>query len=701
MPKVRRRPNHVVNGGQRPRRKLRHTKTASTTVAVEDSTNLQQPQGICERCSKIDFEALLEEGSKKAGWRNLGPLIEWDIESCPLCSFFRKTVAKNNRRTDKSSIQLYTYSNGSLFRPTWHENYYGGVALSRVWESSGIATLTTINWHEEDGFNPHRCLSIQKDTSSPVRVIQPSIDFRILQGWIDYCDRKHSTCSSDQDKQTSFQALSSIPSLKFIDCTTKAIVSAPAQAYRFIALSYVWGDVAETSGSTGALPQQLPDTIADALTVTLELGCQYLWIDRYCIPSEGNEKHEQISKMDVIYSQAHLTIIAAAGSSPTYGLPGVGIRLRPAHLHATVGKYSVVSLHDNPFVAIQSSAWAGRGWTYQEGVLSRRRLLFTDRQVYYECSGMHCCEAQNVDLDKLHVSTERGFEFPGSNDHNTGIFPKRLGVHAWDLMSGIREYASRSLSHPSDILNGFLGCLRAFEVGPSRIRNCHGVPILPFPCGISKGAFKWSAHEGFFAGLCWVPHSASRRRSGFPSWSWTGWYDRPGWAYIEEFWRDAPNDYNRKYLGAIHGEDMRVRVQSRDRGTMDFDAFYEDFYGQTNPQLLNALHVSGWVSKVIPSAFPPRDRDACSAKLILNSGDTGNWHFWRNSSGPIPSVTCLGLHLLTTDRVKYNRNYSETYIMIIQEVESGFFERIGLGMLKCEEHTSDRPAKSWKEFRLQ
>ncbi len=36
--------------------------------------------------------------------------------------------------------------------------------------------------------------------------------------------------------------------------------------------------------------------------------------------------------------------------------------------------------------------WSSRAWTYQEGLLSRRRLLFTESQVYFQCMEMHCWE---------------------------------------------------------------------------------------------------------------------------------------------------------------------------------------------------------------------------------------------------------------------------------------------------------------------
>lgn len=72
------------------------------------------------------------------------------------------------------------------------------------------------------------------------------------------------------------------------------------------------------------LPILLPLTIEDALIVVKELRLRYLWIDRYCIPQGGKEKHDQVQNMDQIYRDAEVTIIALAGNNPSFGLPGVG-----------------------------------------------------------------------------------------------------------------------------------------------------------------------------------------------------------------------------------------------------------------------------------------------------------------------------------------------------------------------------------------
>lgn len=91
--------------------------------------------------------------------------------------------------------------------------------------------------------------------------------------------------------------------------------------------------------------------------------------------------------MDKVYLCAVITIVAAAGESANYGLPEVSFTLRRAQPYAAVRGQLLASTMRNSQVAIGSSRWANRGWTYQEGALSKRRLVFTDDQVFFECKG--------------------------------------------------------------------------------------------------------------------------------------------------------------------------------------------------------------------------------------------------------------------------------------------------------------------------
>lgn len=69
----------------------------------------------------------------------------------------------------------------------------------------------------------------------------------------------------------------------------------------------------------------------------------------------------QIGNMDKIYSYAQLTIIAASGSDPNYGLPGVGKRSRIPMKQIRLGEMVLVEsiLAGEP---IGLYPWAHRGW---------------------------------------------------------------------------------------------------------------------------------------------------------------------------------------------------------------------------------------------------------------------------------------------------------------------------------------------------
>jgi hypothetical protein len=74
------------------------------------------------------------------------------------------------------------------------------------------------------------------------------------------------------------------------------------------------------------------------------------------------ERHAQISQMDVIYSEASLVIIAAAGDNPTYGLPGVGPQARTPQQSLTLKDCTLLQTYPVPEQELKSSTWLSRGW---------------------------------------------------------------------------------------------------------------------------------------------------------------------------------------------------------------------------------------------------------------------------------------------------------------------------------------------------
>jgi Heterokaryon incompatibility protein (HET) len=106
--------------------------------------------------------------------------------------------------------------------------------------------------------------------------------------------------------------------------------------------------------------------------------------------------------MDLIHRAAKFTIIAACGNDPTYGLPGVGHRLRDAQANAEIMHHLLVSSLSDPWEVIKASKWKTRAWTYQEAIFSTKCLFFTDQQASFECHNMYCCEAVDMCPESLH-----------------------------------------------------------------------------------------------------------------------------------------------------------------------------------------------------------------------------------------------------------------------------------------------------------
>jgi hypothetical protein len=215
--------------------------------------------------------------------------------------------------------------------------------------------------------------------------------------------------------------------------------------------------------------------------------------------------------MDLIYANAVATIIAAAGDGPEYGLPGVNGTLRKHQPQIHVCGHLLASTLPHPSRSVSDSKWATRGWTYQEAILSKRRIMFTDDQVIFECNGMHTLESQAVPLDVLHTSDKGRFR--------KGV---RHGAFRWktpdsNIMYFVAEFSKKELSHPADALNAMQGIFQMFYKAKTPIYHIEGVPLVPHQL------LTFVPEDSFIQGLCWYHEKVGERRLEFPSWSWAGW----------------------------------------------------------------------------------------------------------------------------------------------------------------------------------
>ena len=207
------------------------------------------------------------------------------------------------------------------------------------------------------------------------------------------------------------------------------------------------------------------------------------------------------------------------------------------------------------------STYETRAWTFQERLLSRRRLYLTHWHAYFQCQEDLRCEGWD-DLGARNSSNHRSlnpFAVNPLSDTGDLLSPPSPGKSAIPWREGfdiyvklVHTYTQRKLSYPSDILNAFCGISAAIE------RLCGGT----FICGLPKAILDLA--------LLWTPSGPMTRRSSnildssqretkFPTWSWAGWLGpvsynwigpvKPGWVglagYFEgllstthEFWPD-------------------------------------------------------------------------------------------------------------------------------------------------------------------
>jgi hypothetical protein len=337
-----------------------------------------------------------------------------------------------------------------------------------------------------------------------------------------------------------------------------------------------------------------PKVVHDAMQVVTRLGFRYLWVDRYCIPQDDAAlKESQIRDMGRIYAASALTIIAAAGDGPDYGLVGVSSRLRAKQLHVTIDHTRFFRQCEYPEILVQGSKWNTRGWTYQEGLLARRRLVFTEEEVYFQCQSMDCLESVGAQLEIYNNS---------ANSRRTGtirpVFPIAVSYESpIELLERIREYFVRDLSVDSDALEAFSGVFELFRLTKNPVYSLCGLPILN-PNSVSHQ--KWSETVRMYLlvlALCWRSDGKLCRRVSFPSWTWAGW--KPGS-------KDTKIDFEVLNMLSVGGHitiprifslppNIVVTIQNDDGVALDWERDFEkilDLY--TIEQYLGPLQVTGW-----------------------------------------------------------------------------------------------------------
>ena len=311
----------------------KHRQAAITRPKCNGRSQPRRGDRLCARCRSLDFNLLFQTQTNKKRsakpWEatiyQLGVVQKNMLGSqCPLCRLFATLFPEQHNVTQRVCVLKAFSTLQHHFRYTHRKKQMQDTTILSVapvgtvtWKPNLERKLGVIYLANEHGKSHHQSILGNKIDSRRV-------NYGLAKDWIRHCRADHKGYCSYQPSI----ATHSILGFKTIDCETRQVIK-HTKRVEYVALSYVWGG--GSHASTRSLPNPAFRVIEDAITVTKELGFRYLWIDRYCISQiDASERRHQIARMDQIYADAVLTIVAAAGEGPDYGLPGVSETFRRA-----------------------------------------------------------------------------------------------------------------------------------------------------------------------------------------------------------------------------------------------------------------------------------------------------------------------------------------------------------------------------------
>ncbi|KAI1467245.1 HET-domain-containing protein [Daldinia caldariorum] len=219
---------------------------------------------------------------------------------------------------------------------------------------------------------------------------------RIARGWLQDCQRSHQ-CTVP----------SAFVPTRLIDVEDPRhphlVETSSIEAEDYVTLSYVWGTKQNYVLTQETLPimldglhiQSIPQTVAEAMEVTRQLGFRYIWIDALCIIQDSREdKINELPQMAKIYQYSAITIAAAnsTGASESFLKPPHPPVFKVQPFQITIGR----GVPEFPFINLSlgfreeeptlKDPIDSRGWTLQEWALASRRLRFSSQGVQWTCN---------------------------------------------------------------------------------------------------------------------------------------------------------------------------------------------------------------------------------------------------------------------------------------------------------------------------
>lgn len=281
---------------------------------------------------------------------------------------------------------------------------------------------------------------------------------------------------------------------------------------RYTTLSHRWSDrdffrltsVSQELMKSGFVSSCLPATFQDAVTATYYLGFCYVWIDSLCILQDSKKDWlDQSAEMHQVYTNSVCTLAATSAADCTARMfsqcENGAIVANQVNLR-TWARRSKIGLYDERLwnLSVDQSPLTGRGWVFQERMLSPATIHFTEHQMLWDCRELRASENWPMGIPDQRKT----------GDSLSSLLWKQLlltkpGVEAtqkgleWHVI--VQEYSEMQLTVPSDRLLALSGVANAFATAWRRVPEEYVAGMwrstLSKDLFWARAANKWNVHK--------------------------------------------------------------------------------------------------------------------------------------------------------------------------------------------------------------
>ncbi|KAH8777996.1 heterokaryon incompatibility protein-domain-containing protein [Hyaloscypha finlandica] len=447
---------------------------------------------------------------------------------CNWCSYIRTFTSGGEETRDPDdvlSISLCDFY-PDYSSPTGKNMYY----LSMDWESPKRETRAgwSLRIH---AFTNSTDLAAPFVTARELQTeVYSDASRHQIRNWLAEC-ADHSQCPEQVETILPTRVIEVAPA---ISPDRPRLLATAGKKGRYAALSYCWG-----SNSYGELRRSrlnqylehldlevLPQTLRDAIAVAKSISVPYLWVDALCILQDSDEdKSFEISKMERVYRDSLVTIVAANSEGVTQGflqprkMPMESFNIPFRLSGSQFGTMSVQELDEMEYEESEEPI-NKRAWALQESMLAHRYLIYSSHTLQWRCNAGVRNHGNSLHL--VHYADDEQISRSFYTLNKPASDPKGE-LRRW--MRLVSVYSKRSSSLSRDKLNAISAVARGFSplLGPE------------YFAGLWQFSILWQ--------LTWVPTCSwdSEARNTRPE-----VYRAPSWSWASV---DGPLDYESIFPG--------------------------------------------------------------------------------------------------------------------------------------------------------